>query len=243
MTKIRLFAGMLLFTIAGLAQERGTITGTLTDPSGAVVPGVRIGIRNLATNAAYRSASTSAGEYTVPNLPAGKYEVVFEANGLKRLVQTDIELGVSQTVRVDATLQLGATTETISVTAEADVLQKDTASVGQTLQNHQVIDLPLGELFLGRHLQVGVEIFDGFDQEGVVGFAGEDDDAEFAAAHGGGFGVEAKLALLLFFAVAGVAIFGEQGADGGFEELDAGAIVGILSVRRGEECPEPQSQS
>src|SRR5947207_11730953 len=143
MTKIRLLAGMLLLSMACLAQERGTITGTLTDPSGAVVPGVRIGIRNLATNAAYRSASTSAGEYTAPNLAAGKYDLVFEANGLKRLVQTDIELGVSQTVRVDATLQLGATTETISVTAEADVLQKDTSSLGQTLQNHQVIDLPL----------------------------------------------------------------------------------------------------
>jgi hypothetical protein len=69
--------------------------------------------------------------------------VVFEANGLKKLVQTDIELGVSQTRRVDATLQIGATTETVSMTAESEVLQKDTASVGQTLQNNQVVDLPL----------------------------------------------------------------------------------------------------
>src|SRR2546429_402965 len=119
MTKLRLLAGMLLFSMMCPAQERGTITGTLTDPSGAVVPSVRISIRNLANNAAYQSATTSAGEYTAPNLPAGKYELVFEANGLKRLVQTDIELGVSQTVRVDATPQIGATTETISVTAES----------------------------------------------------------------------------------------------------------------------------
>ncbi len=143
MTKVRLLAGMALFSMACLAQERGTITGTLTDPTGAVVPGVRISIRNLANNAAYQSATTSAGEYTAPNLPAGKYEMVFEANGLKRLVQTDVEVGVSQTVRVDATLQIGATAETVSVTAESELLQKDTSSVGQTLQNHQVIDLPL----------------------------------------------------------------------------------------------------
>jgi hypothetical protein len=71
MTKVRLLAGMVLFSMACLAQERGTITGTLTDPTGAVVPGVRISIRNLANNAAYQSATTSAGEYTAPNLPAG----------------------------------------------------------------------------------------------------------------------------------------------------------------------------
>ncbi len=143
MTKVRLLAGIVLFSMACFAQERGTITGTLTDPTGAVVPGVRISIRNLANNGAYQSATTSAGEYTAPNLPAGKYEMVFEANGLKRLVQTDVEVGVSQTVRVDATLQIGATAETVSVTAESELLQKDTSSVGQTLQNHQVIDLPL----------------------------------------------------------------------------------------------------
>ena len=116
---IRLFAGMLFLSMLCLGQERGTITGTLTDPSGAVVPGARITIRNLANNATYQSATTSAGEYTAPNLPAGKYEVAFEANGLKKLVQTDVVLGVSQTLRVDAALQVGATSETISVTAEA----------------------------------------------------------------------------------------------------------------------------
>src|SRR6266700_8253997 len=114
MTKHQRLAGLLLFSVACLAQERGTITGTLTDPTGAVVPGARISIRNLANNASYQSATTSAGEYTAPNLPAGKYELTIEANGLKKLVQTDIDLGVSQTLRVDATLQIGATTETIS---------------------------------------------------------------------------------------------------------------------------------
>src|ERR1019366_4001348 len=97
MTKYRLYAIGLLLGASGFAQlDRGTITGILTDSSGARVPGVRIAAKNTATNAIYEAATTSAGEYTVVNLPSGTYDVTFEASGLKKLVRSKVLLAVSE---------------------------------------------------------------------------------------------------------------------------------------------------
>src|SRR6516225_9035400 len=71
-------ATLLLSTLAFAQLDRGTITGTVTDPSGAVVPGTRISIKNAATNATWQTAATSAGDYTAVNLPAGRYALAFE---------------------------------------------------------------------------------------------------------------------------------------------------------------------
>src|ERR1035438_4497143 len=137
-------AAMLLFSTVTLAQlDRGTITGTVTDPSGAIVPGTRITIKNVATNATWQSAATSAGDYTAVNLPAGKYELTFEAPGLKRLVRQNIVVAVSEVVRVDASLQVGESKDTVTVFGEAAVLQTDSPVVGVVLQNREVNDLPL----------------------------------------------------------------------------------------------------
>src|SRR5260370_23096957 len=82
--------GALLVAPCCAQLERGAITGTVTDSCGAVVPGAKIAIRNLATNVKYQSATTGAGDYNAVNLPAGSYEVTFEANGLKTLVRSNI---------------------------------------------------------------------------------------------------------------------------------------------------------
>ena len=82
--------GALLAAPCFAQLDRGAITGTVTDSSGAVVPGAKIAIRNLATNVKYQSATTGSGDYNAVNLPAGSYEVTFEANGLKTLVRSNI---------------------------------------------------------------------------------------------------------------------------------------------------------
>jgi hypothetical protein len=87
--------------------DRGAITGTVTDPSGAVVPGAKIAIRNQGTNVKYESATTGAGDYNAVNLPAGSYELTFAASGLKTLVRSNIVVAVSETVRVDANASRG----------------------------------------------------------------------------------------------------------------------------------------
>lgn len=125
-------------------QDRGAITGTVTDPTGAAVVNARVTITHTATNATYESATNSAGQFTMPNLPIGPYRVSFEAQGFRTLVRDGLNLSVAQIIRVDAQLQLGATVESVQVTGEAPLLQTDTPEVGTSLGSQSVIDMPLG---------------------------------------------------------------------------------------------------
>ncbi len=143
----RIWCLLTLFVLSSIpcaAQlDRGTITGTVTDTSGAVIPNVKITIRDVATNARYTSATTGSGDYTVPNLPAGRYEITYEAAGLRKLVRSNIVITVSETTRLDVALQVGQSTDTITVNAESGVLQTDSAVAGQMIQNRQLNELPL----------------------------------------------------------------------------------------------------
>ncbi len=123
--------------------DRGTITGTVSDASGAVIPGIKITIKNKANNAVYNSASNGSGDYTVVNLPSGVYELKFEGPGMKTLVRSDVTVAVSETTRADASLQVGQSTDTITVAADATTLQTDSPVVGVVLQNREVNNLPL----------------------------------------------------------------------------------------------------
>lgn len=123
--------------------NRGTITGTVTDAAGAVVPGIKVTLRNTATNASYQTATTETGQYTMPNLPPGPYEVACEASGFKRAVRENISLGATAVVRVDVRLEIGQATESISITAEVPRVQTDSPEVGATLSSKSLLDLPL----------------------------------------------------------------------------------------------------
>ncbi|MFN3325173.1 MAG: TonB-dependent receptor domain-containing protein [Bryobacteraceae bacterium] len=125
-------------------QDRGTLTGTVSDPAGAVVASVKVTITNTATNATYETATNNAGQFTMPNLPVGPYRIQYEAAGFRQLVRDGINLGIAQVIRADAVLQLGSTTESIEVTAEVPLLQTDTPEVGTSLDNRRVVDMPLG---------------------------------------------------------------------------------------------------
>lgn len=149
------FALCLVFalgTISNAQLNRGSLTGMVLDPTGAVVPGVKIAVKNTATNATYETESSAAGQYTMPNLPAGPYQITFSAPGLKQLVRGGITLGATEVLRVDAALEVGAVTDKIEITAEVPRLQTETPEVGTSLTNKQLIDLPLS--FSGsRHVE------------------------------------------------------------------------------------------
>src|SRR5215471_6941668 len=113
--------------------DRGTITGTVADPSGAVIAGASVTATNNATQASTKTTTTSSGHYTIPALPVGKYEVTVEQGGFKKYVQSGVIVEVGQTVRVDATLQLGETTQSVEVTAEAVQVQRDTSDRGTVI--------------------------------------------------------------------------------------------------------------
>jgi len=123
--------------------DRGTITGTVTDPSGAVIAGASVTATNTATQASTKTTTTSSGHYTIPALPVGRYEVTVEQGGFKKYVQTGVIVEVGQTVRVDAALQLGETTQSVEVTAAEIQVQRDTSDRGTVISGQEVLELPI----------------------------------------------------------------------------------------------------
>ena len=114
----KLLALGLLLVAPALAQlDRGQIVGSVTDETGAVIPEVRITIRNSATGATYETVSNENGQYARPNLPVGPYIVTAEKEGLKRLDRSGIQLKATEVLRVDLTLEVGSVTESVQVTA------------------------------------------------------------------------------------------------------------------------------
>ena len=140
----------ILFVPALAQLDRGAITGTVTDPSGAAVAGVHVFARNTATGAKFETVTTEAGLYTQPGLPIGAYELAFDAQGFKKLVRTGINLPVSDVIRIDAKLEVGSLTDSVQVTAELARLQTDSSEVSAALDNKSLMDLPLS-FSGGRH--------------------------------------------------------------------------------------------
>ncbi len=136
----------LLSLVASLAFGQGataSITGTVTDPSGAVVAGVAIEARNAETGAVYQAASTSAGNYTVPGLPVGTYVLSAKAAGFKTYTHQNLALAAAQVLREDIPLEVGAATDTVTVSAEASLLKTDSTELAHNVTLEQLDDLPL----------------------------------------------------------------------------------------------------
>jgi len=123
--------------------DRGTITGTVIDSSGAVVPNAEVVATNLATRVETRTVTNNVGMYTLANLPAGTYELKITSEGFKVYNRSAVTLAVAQTLRIDAALETGTIQESITVTADASLLKLDTAQVSTTIQSERVTDLPL----------------------------------------------------------------------------------------------------
>src|SRR5208282_5055803 len=99
----------LILAVAPLSAQTnaGSIVGTVTDPSGAIVAGATVTVTNVGTNNAVKTTSDSSGEYVVTPLEVGKYSVAVEATGFKRSIRPDIQVNVQDRVRVDAKLEVG----------------------------------------------------------------------------------------------------------------------------------------
>jgi hypothetical protein len=136
----------LIVCFAALAfsqSERGTITGAVRDASGASVPGAAVIITNQDTNVAIHASTNQDGEYTVPNLSPGVYIVRVEKSGFRPSEERGLTLNAAQSVRADASLQIGTSTQAVEVQASAVSLQTEDAKSSTTLQNKLVNDLPL----------------------------------------------------------------------------------------------------
>ncbi len=135
----------LIATLAtGLAQNAnsGEIKGTVQDSSGAVVSGVTVTITNVDTGISIVSATNSAGIYDAPSVPIGTYTITFAKTGFKELLRKGITLQI-QTIAVDATLQVGNTTEQVTVIAEVPLLQTETSDQYVNFSTKEVLDAPI----------------------------------------------------------------------------------------------------
>lgn len=136
----------VLFLMPAAAQEtRGIIGGRVTDSTGAVVPGARVIATNTRTNTAVEVTTTGEGNYTMLYLLPGTYTVSVEAQGFKRLNRSGVELRVADRASIDLQLELGGLTETVSVTAEAPLLEVSSATAGQVIDRRRISELPLAE--------------------------------------------------------------------------------------------------
>ncbi len=126
----------------GAQQVTADAIGRVTDPSGAIVPGAQVAITNAGTHEVRRTTTDSQGEFTFNLLQLGSYTVQVDVAGFKTVAIPPFALSVGERRRLDVQMQVGAQTEQVVVTSEAPALQTDSASLGQTLENQSVQDLP-----------------------------------------------------------------------------------------------------
>src|SRR6185437_14018076 len=138
-----LAAGIALSASTLFGQTLGAVTGRITDPSASAIPGATITLTNVGTNAARNTVSTDDGDYTLPSVPPGIYNLKVEHAGFATAASNNLEVQVQQTVRADFCLKIGQITESVEVSAAADMLQTENASVGTVISNKGVTELPL----------------------------------------------------------------------------------------------------
>lgn len=145
-----------LFAGAGFGQNiRGTILGTVRDQTGGVVVNAKVTVQQVATGLVREEKTNTAGEYLFAQLPIGQYNITVEQPGFKKLERENVLLQVDDKLRIDLTLSVGAVTDTIAVEASAPVINTDSATVGNVVDNKKVTELPLnGRNFLQLNLLV-----------------------------------------------------------------------------------------
>src|SRR5881296_4598665 len=136
----------LVFSVGAFAQtSNATLGGTVSDSTGASIPGVAITATNIATGIVNTVLTNEVGAYQFASLQTGTYKVVSELSGFQTQTYNNVTLGISQQVRLNFTLQVGSVAQAVEVTATADTLIATTSSsIGTVLPESQVRDLPLG---------------------------------------------------------------------------------------------------
>ena len=123
---------------------RGTLLGTVTDQSGAALPGATVIITETRTNVSRDTVTNTTGNYTFPNLLDGVYTVKAELSGFKATLRENIRIAVNTSIRIDLQLTVGALAETVTVTGETPLLQTDRTDTGRVLESIQIAAMPLG---------------------------------------------------------------------------------------------------
>jgi len=165
----RVLVGCILLLLCSLvvrAQSTyGSLTGTVTDSSGALEPGATVTLINTGTSEKLVQPTGDTGLYSFVNLNPGKYRLEVEKSGFKHVNRENIIIQVQQTARVDVTLTIGQATETVTVTSDVPLLQAETSSLGQVVEERNADELPLN----GRNVFSLVEVAPSVVMQGQAG--------------------------------------------------------------------------
>lgn len=135
---------ILLLTTSALAQsDRGIVTGSVKDPASSVVHRATVMVRSVASGVEYKTLSTETGNYTIVSLPAGEYELSVEASGFKRFVSQGVQVQVAQITRVNIELEIGAASDTVTVTDQSPLLKTENAEQSTNISGELFNALPL----------------------------------------------------------------------------------------------------
>lgn len=156
---------------ASAQLTRATISGTVTDPSGAAVPGASVTVSNQNTGLTRSTTTGPSGRYEVPNVPVGPYDVTATSTGFQTSVRSGVQLTVGRTAVVNHVLELGEITQQVTVTGEVALLETTTATVSQLVDSQRVEDLPLNNRDLTQLT---------FLQPGVLKIPSSGDQSEFS---------------------------------------------------------------
>jgi hypothetical protein len=132
----------LLFGYLWGQTNTGSITGIVQDPDGAVIPNAKVSIKEITTNATLNTVTTGAGSYTAPSLSIGVYEVTVTAPGFKREIATGLAVRVTQTTTQNFTLHVGEVTESVTVSADASMVNPNSSAVTTSVGEKFLEDLP-----------------------------------------------------------------------------------------------------
>ncbi len=143
---MRFVASVVLLLAASLAafgqSDRGTITGTISDPAGGVVPGANIEVKSTDTGAVYRGGTSATGNYVIP-VPVGKYSLTVTVTGFKKYVRENLQVTVATDTRQDVALEVGNITDTITVNESAPLLKTESGELSHTVTSDDANNLPV----------------------------------------------------------------------------------------------------
>lgn len=125
------------------AQTAGSVSGHVSDPTGAVIPGAAVTLKNIGTGGARSTVTTGSGDYTFTEVPPGAYKIEIKHQGFKAVTSSNFQVSVQQSLRQDFTLEIGQVTESVTVEATGALLQAENASLGTVVENESINQLPL----------------------------------------------------------------------------------------------------
>lgn len=161
----------------GLGQTTAGLNGTVTDPTGATLPGAKVTVTNVDTGAKRDTETNEAGVYQFPLLQSGTYSIAVQKDGFKQVAQEGIRLEVNQVAQIDFKMTIGAVSETVEVQSTAPLLESSTSSVGQVIESKAVSDLPLNGRNFAQLAILGPGVTGvGFAASGTIGSGTRPDD-------------------------------------------------------------------